>query len=120
MSDVCEGKDCVYEGWQGDQHASTDEFLAKLRDIGIVPTGEGPERQCVGSPYRTPLPKVVRLCCLDSQICKKSDVKFGGLNTNDEVNEAVNRARDEQYQAAGLPSVAELSEQTGSWLIRHT
>lgn len=97
--------DCYYEPWDSRSPVSEHEYLERLESIGVSPTGEGLESVCIGSPFRVPLPHMIKLCCLESQMCENQGVKFQSLHDKSEAEVAINGARAAVYREAGLPSI---------------
>jgi hypothetical protein len=98
-------KTCDYVPWDTSNPVTEEAFIEALGTVGVSPLGKGPERVAVGSPFKAPLPDVIRLCCLDKQMCEKQGVPFSGLDKLDEVNVEINKARSAIYKEAGLPAI---------------
>ena len=97
--------DCDYEAWARNNPTEALDFLARLATADIIPTGNGKEDRGVGSPFRYPRPMVVRLCCLEAQICDELNVDFPSIKTIDESNRAIAKARYDVFRSVGLPEV---------------
>jgi len=99
-------KTCEYGHWDTSNPVTEEAFIEALGSVGVAPTDEGPERTAVGSPFKTPLPDVIKLCCLDGQICNRQGVPFSSLSNLNEANVVINNARSDVYREAGLPSIS--------------
>lgn len=102
-SNICNG--CDYKGWAQSNPSEALDFLTRLATAGIEPTGSGKEGRGVGSPFRYPMPIVVRLCCLEARICDEQNVDFPSFLTVDESNAAIAKARNDVFRSVGLPEV---------------
>ena len=102
---LCES--CHYAPWESSNPVTEQDFLEGLEGIGISPTGDGIREVCVGSPFRVPLPFIVKLCCLDKQICDRQEIKLSSMNSTKESDQAINKARRVAYQEAGLPAISD-------------
>lgn len=96
---------CHYSPWERSNPITEDEFLGKLEGVGVIPNNEGPEKVCIGSPFRVPLPLFIDLCCLDKQISDKQDIEVTKLNSVNDANVKINAARVSVYKEAGLPAI---------------
>ena len=99
-------KNCCYNPWEARNPVSEQEFLERLGDKGVAPTSEGLAQACVGSPFRSPRPEIIRLCCLDKQMCDQQRVNFSAMNSKRECEQAINTARKIVYQEVGLPTIS--------------
>ena len=96
---------CHYAPWDSRNPISEQGFLERLDSAEIAPTDKGPEKICLGSPFRTPLPLMIEMCCIDRQICQKNSIDFLTLQNKDEAEVAINGARVALYREVGLPSI---------------
>ena len=94
---------CMYNPWDPNAPVTEDQYTEMLGQVGISPTGEGMTETVVGSPFRYPKMLIVRLCCLDKQMCDKKEVDFVALNNQTDSDATINDVREAVLREAGLP-----------------